>query len=127
MIESESLMQNKKVPVVSIVLYVLAGLLLIYSVWSAVYSSKILSDAIAMGQLVFKGSEFEVVSFFMSNLALYLLFAVVLFALGWILQIITPVSLEEADSEIEIITVEETMVDEFDEVFPESDSEDTLA
>lgn len=120
-------MQNKKVPVVSIVLYVLAGLLLIYSVWSAVYSSKILSDAIAMGQLVFKGSEFEVVSFFMSNLALYLLFAVVLFALGWILQIITPVSLEEADSEIEIITVEETMVDEFDEVFPESDSEDTLA
>jgi hypothetical protein len=79
-------MRKNSVPVVSIVLYVLAALLLGYSIWAAVYSSGIVSDAIEMQQLVFRGSEFEVVSFYMQNIAQYFLFGVVLFALGWILQ-----------------------------------------
>ena len=79
-------MRKKSVPVVSIILYVLATLLLGYSIWAAIYSSGIVSEAVAMQQLQVSGNEFEVVSFFMQNIAQYFLFGVVLFALGWILQ-----------------------------------------
>jgi hypothetical protein len=79
-------MFKKSVPVVSIILYVLAALLLGYSIWAAVYSSGIVSEAIALQQLVVSGSEFEVVSFYMQNIAQYFLFGVVLFGLGWIIQ-----------------------------------------
>jgi hypothetical protein len=79
-------MFKKSVPVVSIILYVLAALLLGYSIWAAVYSSGIVSEAIALQQLVVSGNEFEVVSFYMQNIAQYFLFGVVLFALGWIIQ-----------------------------------------
>jgi hypothetical protein len=68
------------------VLYVLAVLLLAYSVWAAIYSSQIVSQAIDMGQLLVSGSEFEILSFYMSNVAQYFLFAVVLFVLGYMLQ-----------------------------------------
>jgi hypothetical protein len=79
-------MRKNRFPVLSVVLYVLAVLLLAYSVWAAIYSSKIVSQAIDMGQLMFAGSEFEVLSFYMSNVAQYFLFAVVLFILGYMLQ-----------------------------------------
>ena len=40
---------------------------------------------IEQGQLVFSGNEFEIVSFYMGNMAQYLLFAITLFVLGRIL------------------------------------------
>jgi len=92
-------MLKKSVPVVSIVLYVLAALLLAYSIWAAVYSSRIVSEAIEMQQLVFKGSEFEIVSFYMQNIAQYFLFGVVLFGLGWILQNQSSLEIEYEDEE----------------------------
>ena len=79
-------MRKKSVPVVSIILYVLAALLLGYSIWAAIYSSGIVSEAIAMQQLVVQGNEFEVISFYMQNIAQYFLFGVVLFGLGWTIQ-----------------------------------------
>lgn len=79
-------MRKNRFPVLSVVLYVLAVLLLAYSVWAAIYSSKIVTQAIDMGQLLVSGSEFEILSFYMSNVAQYFLFAVVLFVLGYMLQ-----------------------------------------
>lgn len=92
-------MRQKSIPVVSIILYVLAALLFGYSIWALVYSSGIVSDAVAMGQLVVKGSEFEVISFYMQNIALYFLFGVVMFALGWILQSLPTNSVKTAEYE----------------------------
>lgn len=79
-------MIKKKIPVISIVLYVLAGLLAIYTVWVVINSANTISSAIAAGQLTVSGSEFQIVNFYMSNCAQYALFAIVLFVLGWMLQ-----------------------------------------
>jgi hypothetical protein len=81
---------KNKVPTVSIVFYVLAGLLILYSIWAAIFSYNYLSPIIAQGQLVVKGNEFEIASFYMSNIAQTLLFGIVFFALGWIIQMLAP-------------------------------------
>lgn len=98
-------MDKKKLPIISIVFYVLAALSLAYGVWALIYSSGIVSEAIAMGQLVVKGSEFEVVSYYMSSISQYLFFAAVFIGLGWALQILsTPevLSFEEVITEIDL-------------------------
>ena len=87
-------MDKKKFPVFSIVFYVLAGLFFIYSVWAAVFSFNYIGDMIAQNQLVIDGNLFEIISFHMSNFAQYLVYALVLFGLGWIVQVLT---LEEVE------------------------------
>jgi len=104
-------MDKKKTPVVSIVLYVLAGILLIYSVWATTYSANIISTAVAQNQLVPQGNEFEIVSFYMTNIAQYFLFAVVLAALGWIIQTMP----EEVEYEYEEMEYEEAESEELAE------------
>lgn len=111
-------MRQKSIPVVSIILYVLAALLLGYSIWAAVYSSGIVSDAVAAQQLVVKGNEFEVISFYMQSIAQYFLFGVVLFALGWILQSL-PTGAEEAVEEDYIYEMDEGLVEESEEMIEE--------
>jgi len=87
-------MEKKKLPVISIIFYILAGISLAYTIWAIVYSSGIISEAIAMGQLVVEGSEFEIVSYYVSNTGQFVLLAAVLIGLGWVLQILsTPKSL----------------------------------
>lgn len=79
-------MSKKKFPVLSAALYVLAGLLGLYTIWAAAYSFDYVSKMVAQNQLVISGNEFEIANFHMSNFAQYALFAVILFTLGWILQ-----------------------------------------
>jgi uncharacterized oligopeptide transporter (OPT) family protein len=79
-------MNKKKVPVLSIVLYVLTGLIVIYAIWAIIHSVGYISDMISQGQLTVKGNEFEIVSYYMNNCAQYVVFAAILFSLGWILQ-----------------------------------------
>ncbi len=112
-------MRRKSIPVVSIVLYVLAALLLGYSIWAAVYSSGIVSEAVALQQLQVQGNEFEVISFYMQNIAQYFLFGVVLFALGWILQSL-PIQEEDLDEDEEdFFDVEEAVQEETEEAVEE--------
>ena len=112
-------MRRKSIPVLSIILYVLAALLLGYSIWAAVYSSGIVSEAVALQQLQFQGNEFEVVSFYMQNIAQYFLFGVVLFALGWILQSL-PVQEQEMDEdEDEFFDIEDDLEDKTEEALEE--------
>jgi hypothetical protein len=94
-------MGKKKLPVLSTVLYVIAGLLVVYSIWSVVYSANYISTMMQQGQLVFSGNEFEIVSFYMSNTAQYVLFAIVLFVLGRILLHFSINEEEDLDSLIE--------------------------
>lgn len=88
-------MDKKKLPVLSTVLYVIAGLLVVYSIWAAVYSANYISTMMQQGQLAFSGNEFEIVSFYMSNIAQYLLFAITLFVLGRILLYFSFIEEEE--------------------------------
>ncbi len=79
-------MHKKIVPALSIIAYVLAGILLLYSVWAEIYCVNYLADYFQTGQLTFAGNEFDIISFHVTTYGQYLLFAVVLFMLGWILQ-----------------------------------------
>jgi len=79
-------MDKKKIPVLSIMLYAVAGMLVLYTIWSVSHSASYISELIAMGQLTVKGNEYNIVNFYMSNSAQYGLFAIVIFALGWMLQ-----------------------------------------
>jgi hypothetical protein len=89
------IMDKKKLPILSTVLYVIAGLLVVYSIWAAVYSANYISTMMQQGQLAFSGNEFEIVSFYMSNIAQYVLFAITLFVLGRILLYFSFIEEEE--------------------------------
>lgn len=108
-------MNNKKIPVISFVFYILAIILFGYSIWAIIYSAGIVSEAVEFGQLVVKGNEFEVVSFFMNNVAMYALFAIVLFALGWIMQNVAPQEQVELEVELPAEDLEETLFTETEE------------
>lgn len=95
------MMDKKKLPILSTVLYVIAGLLVAYSIWAGVYSGKYISTMIDQGQLTFSGNEFEIVSFYMGNMAQYLLFAITLFVLGKIVLYFS--FIEEEDELDEVI------------------------
>lgn len=79
-------MNKKKLPVLSIILYILAGLLMIFAIWSSSKSISYITQMISQEQLVFSGNEFDIVNFIMASCAQYVVFAVILFSLGWILQ-----------------------------------------
>ena len=79
-------MNKRKISFFSIVLYILGGLLFIYTIWGAIYSHDYISKAISAGQLTAAGHEYEIIDFYMSNCALYALFAIAFFALGCILN-----------------------------------------
>lgn len=79
-------MEKNKVPVLSIVFYVLAIILMAYAIWAAVYSFDYISQAVEQNQLIVEGFEFEIVNFYMTNVAQYVVFAAILFGIGWLLQ-----------------------------------------
>jgi len=106
-------MFNKKLPVISFVLYVLAGILALFSIWSVVN----IHEYISSQQVAFTGNEYSIISYYMSNAGLYLLFAIVIFSLGWILQksyLSTKKETSElvAQPEIELGTFGEVAIDE---------------
>jgi len=79
---------NKKITwfIPSIVLYIFAGLLAIYAIWSYSYCTDIVSQARAAGQLAVGGNEYDIASFYMGNCGQYFVFALLLAAVGIILQ-----------------------------------------
>ena len=79
-------MNKKKLSILSIILYVLAALLMIFAIWSLINAITYISMMISQGQLAFSGNEFDIISFIMTSCALYVIFAVILLALGLILQ-----------------------------------------
>jgi len=69
-----------------IILFVIAGLLLVYAIWSFTYCADIISDAKANGQLSASGNEYDIMSFYMGNCAQYFVYGVLLAAAGLIVQ-----------------------------------------
>jgi len=72
--------------VFGIVLFVVAGMLLLYAIWSFTYCADIISDAKASGQLAASGNEYDIVSFYMGNCAQYFVYSLLLAAVGLLLQ-----------------------------------------
>jgi hypothetical protein len=116
-IRKKVILTKKRVPVLSIILFVLAVLLLAFAVWMAVLSVKYIRPSFESG-LVFKGYELEILNFFVSNLGLPTLFAILFSVLGWVVYIITP----EKKTDIEI----ELFEDDFETEVLADDTEDLL-
>ena len=79
---------NKKIIhlIPSIVLYIFAGLLAIFTIWAYSHCADIISQAKAAGQLAASGNEYDIASFYMGNCGQYAVFALLLAAAGLILQ-----------------------------------------
>ncbi len=106
-------MNKKQVPVVSIILFVFAGILLIFSVWAAINSFQYISEMVAMGQLMTAGNEFEIIGFHMSNFGQYIVYTLLLFGMGWLLLALTP---EKEDIFVEEVEV----IEEFEDIDEEA-------
>jgi hypothetical protein len=79
---------NKKITQIipSVVLYLAAVVVAIYAVWAYSHCADIISQARAAGQLAESGIEYDVASFIMNNSGQYFIYAVLLSAVGIILQ-----------------------------------------
>lgn len=77
-------MNKKRLPILSIILYILAVLLMVFGIWSLRNSANYISLMIKQGQLTFSGNEFDIINFVINNCIQYIVFAIILFTLGWI-------------------------------------------
>lgn len=100
-------MTKRRVPILSIVLYALAGLLVLYTIWALSESIGYINDAVAAGQLVVKGNGYTIINFYMSNCSQYAVFAVILFTLGWILQYFSRCKYEKSDCDCTTVEIDE--------------------
>lgn len=82
-------MINKKLPIVSLIFYILAGLFFAFAIWAAVFSFQYISEMAAMGQIVVSENLFNIVSFHMQNFGQFVIFAAILFGVGWIIQVVS--------------------------------------
>ncbi|MEG1481346.1 hypothetical protein [Clostridium sp.] len=78
--------KKRKVCAGSIVLYVIAAIILIYMFWAIANCHEYIAAMIAQGGMTFSGNEFNIINYYMANCAQYGLFAIVLIALGIIMQ-----------------------------------------
>ncbi|WP_026477113.1 hypothetical protein [Alkaliphilus transvaalensis] len=80
-------MNNKKVPLLSIILYGIASFLGLYTAWGLYHTHDYISNMIADNLLIVKGNEYDIVNFYMTSSGQYLLFATILFVLGRIIHL----------------------------------------
>lgn len=79
-------MNKKSSSVLSYILYVISVALAAYSGWAVYNSYKYVSNVISQGGLVVKGNEFEITSYYMSSAGQYVIMAIIIFSIGWILH-----------------------------------------
>lgn len=104
-------MKKKRMGVI-ILFYVAAVFFLLYSIYAGWYSHNYILDLITKKQFAFKGNEFIILSYYMTNMGSYLFYALISFGIGGILSLqkkmldikpavmepaILPELLEEAD------------------------------
>lgn len=107
-------MNKNRIPVLSVVLYTIAGVLMLYTIWSLIHSVGYISELIDQGQLTAKGNGYDIVNFFMSGSVQYALFAVILFTLGWMLH---KSSTEKIAASAQTMPIKKHDEDDFDDWF----------
>lgn len=75
-----------KAPSLTILLYTLAALLMLYTSWSLYHNYQYINEMFTYNQLQFSGNEYDVIHFFMMNSVQYGIFAFLLFTLGKLLH-----------------------------------------
>ena len=100
---------KKNIP--SIILYAFAVFFTFYAIWSLIRTGSALSSAIALGQIVVTGSEFEIFSVIMSNGFQFIMYSLLLAAAGLILQKIQKIAcalvIPVSETQVEVIVEEE--------------------
>jgi len=72
---------------------------MLFGIWATVESIRYISLMINQGQLLFSGNEFDIINFILSSGAEYVIFALILFSLGRILQKIQLAAPVESDKD----------------------------
>jgi len=107
----------------SIILYIFAGLLFIYTVWSFTHCADIISQAKAAGQLATSGNEYDIASFYMGNCGQYFVLTLLLAATGLLLQKEQSVA---SESNVAVQSANNEADDEeLDDLFNEMESTDS--
>lgn len=78
---------KKKQMGIFILFYVAAVFFLLYSIYAGWYSHNYISDLITKKQLTFKGNEFTILSYYMTNTGNYLFYALISFGMGGLLSL----------------------------------------
>ena len=73
---------DKRPPVLSLLLYIVAVMLVVYTIWAFVCCHTYIAKLIASNQLAASGNEFSIVSYYMTNCIQYILYAVTFFFFG---------------------------------------------
>lgn len=68
--------------ILSILLYIVAVILTVYTIWAFICCHSYIVKMIANNQLSVKGNEFGIVSYYMTNCIQYILYAVAFFFFG---------------------------------------------
>jgi amino acid transporter len=108
----------------SIILYIFAGLLAAYAIWSYTYCADIISQAKAAGQLAASGNEYDIASFYMGNCGQYAVFVLLLAAAGIMLQ--RKPLVQNASVTAVPDTKKEIADGELDEWFSETETENNI-
>jgi hypothetical protein len=115
----------KKKLAASIVLYFFAVIMAVYSIWTIIYDSDIVSRAVETGQLVVKGYEYDIIRFYFTDCGQYVALTLLLAAAGIALWRIQPASKTTAASaapEAPVEAKEKEEEKELDEWFSELDT-----
>ena len=112
----------KKRIIPSVILFVFAVLMAVYAVWTIFYCADIVAQAIEAGSLEFKGFEYDIISFYMSYVAQYVAYALLLAAAGLILLWALPPEPCKPDTDAGAAAKNEELDKELDEFFSEAES-----
>lgn len=74
--------QKRKLPVLSVIFYVLAVILVLYAIWALINCNAYISKLTAAGQLNTNGNEFTITSYYMTNCIQYVFYSVIFFFFG---------------------------------------------
>ncbi|WP_434799660.1 hypothetical protein [Terrisporobacter vanillatitrophus] len=76
---------NKKA-IIPIVLYVVAALIVVYSIFTIYTSYTYISNLVATGSIVIKNQLSDVISYYVSTSMPYVFYAIVVWAIGYIIN-----------------------------------------
>lgn len=112
---------DKRPPVLSLLLYIVAVMLVVYTIWAFVCCHAYIAKLIASNQLAASGNEFNIVSYYMANCIQYILYAVVFFFFGRLYSVIirnTQVKQEELPNDEAVESLDRDNVDNNFDDFP---------
>lgn len=78
--------QLKKISKVSIIMYCLSILLAIYGIYVFINCTEYIYTMLSTKQLTVTGNEYTIINYYMSNFSQYIIFAILLASMGFVIQ-----------------------------------------